>query len=365
MIDNYVALDIINIVTLLILMLYVNKSEALSKSSKVYFIYAELMVIIVNFAEIGCSLFDNSVPKYRIFSSFFNFIGFFVTPFIAFLFIKCCYSDNYHNKIINKIYIIVVYINSILCILSIPFGLIFKVSGKNIYERGKLYPVFVICCILGLVGVIMASINMLVKYKYSNKGALLLNGVFIIAAVIIQNLYPDLHIIWNCVTIAFVLFYCYMCEINLKYDVLTQVLNRRTYENEIEKLSCMSNYSVVLFDVDNFKTINDKNGHQYGDYCLKEIAQLISKSFGADGTCYRIGGDEFCVISKVFDKSDLKDYLRDIDKKVKLFQEEDSNRPSVSFGYSINLISEKKNFNDAFVASDKKLYKYKKVRKMH
>ena len=55
---------------------------------------------------------------------------------------------------------------------------------------------------------------------------------------------------------------------------------------------------LVVFDVDDFKQINDRYGHIQGDRCLAGIAECIKKSYANFGYCYRIGGDEFCVLLK-------------------------------------------------------------------
>ena len=55
---------------------------------------------------------------------------------------------------------------------------------------------------------------------------------------------------------------------------------------------------LVVFDVDDFKQINDRYGHIQGDLCLAGIAECIKKSYANFGYCYRIGGDEFCVLLK-------------------------------------------------------------------
>ena len=53
-----------------------------------------------------------------------------------------------------------------------------------------------------------------------------------------------------------------------------------------------------MFDVDDFKQVNDCHGHVKGDLCLAGIAECIKKAYADFGYCYRIGGDEFCVLLK-------------------------------------------------------------------
>jgi diguanylate cyclase (GGDEF)-like protein len=64
-------------------------------------------------------------------------------------------------------------------------------------------------------------------------------------------------------------------------DPLTGIANRRAFMEKIEetiKISQKFNYplSVILFDIDNFKKVNDTYGHDVGDYVLKEITKIVS-----------------------------------------------------------------------------------------
>lgn len=55
-------------------------------------------------------------------------------------------------------------------------------------------------------------------------------------------------------------------------------------------------FSVIQVDLDHFKAINDRFGHQAGDRVLSHAAGLISSSLRAQDVAGRVGGEEFCVI---------------------------------------------------------------------
>ena len=78
-------------------------------------------------------------------------------------------------------------------------------------------------------------------------------------------------------------------------DALTGLLNQNSYLNRTAEMR-RSGGVLVVFDVDGFKQINDRYGHLQGDVCLAEIADCIKKAYARCGYCYRIGGDEFCVL---------------------------------------------------------------------
>lgn len=83
-------------------------------------------------------------------------------------------------------------------------------------------------------------------------------------------------------------------------DPLTEMLNRRGFSRCATRVLSTSRdsgqpASLVFFDLDGFKLINDTFGHSAGDEALKIFARCMKTSFRG-GLCARIGGDEFCVL---------------------------------------------------------------------
>lgn len=87
-----------------------------------------------------------------------------------------------------------------------------------------------------------------------------------------------------------------------KHDELTGVYNRRGYFDNAQSIisnpaNAGKNAVVVFADMDNLKVINDKFGHDDGDYSLKTIANILLRSFRTTDIVGRIGGDEFAVFA--------------------------------------------------------------------
>ena len=91
-------------------------------------------------------------------------------------------------------------------------------------------------------------------------------------------------------------------------DSLTSTKNRFALRKDFEKYVGTHSH-VMMYDIDNFKIINDTLGHSAGDYVLKKAGAITKQIFGAEN-CYRYGGDEFA--SKVKDlKQDISEiYLK-------------------------------------------------------
>jgi diguanylate cyclase (GGDEF)-like protein len=84
-------------------------------------------------------------------------------------------------------------------------------------------------------------------------------------------------------------------------DHLTQLLNRRAFEGRAEQLLALAQrngtpLSLVLFDIDNFKAINDKHGHAAGDAVLRRIAATAATHFRDSDLLARYGGEEFIAL---------------------------------------------------------------------
>lgn len=84
-------------------------------------------------------------------------------------------------------------------------------------------------------------------------------------------------------------------------DGLTGLYNRRHFEYNIEREFLRtkrypSDLSLAMIDIDFFKNVNDTYGHQFGDYVLREISNVIVSSFRKTDMIYRYGGEELAII---------------------------------------------------------------------
>jgi diguanylate cyclase (GGDEF)-like protein len=85
------------------------------------------------------------------------------------------------------------------------------------------------------------------------------------------------------------------------YDGLTQIHNRRYFQEFTEREMARAHrhgraLSLLLFDVDHFKSINDGHGHLTGDYVLRELASVVKKRIRREELFARYAGDEFVVV---------------------------------------------------------------------
>lgn len=84
-------------------------------------------------------------------------------------------------------------------------------------------------------------------------------------------------------------------------DPLTGLANRRAFDERLaesldDTLQQLKNICLMMVDIDHFKQINDKHGHQIGDKILQFVASVLKKNFKGKDLVARFGGDEFAVI---------------------------------------------------------------------
>ena len=119
-------------------------------------------------------------------------------------------------------------------------------------------------------------------------------------------------------------------------DALTGLGNRRAYSEELDHIRSQpgrSNLIIAEFDVNGLKETNDNFGHAVGDELLITVADCLRNSFSRIGKCYRIGGDEFCILA-VCDRSDFEEAEKEYLRRMRESAEGFVHPPSASYGFA-------------------------------
>ncbi|MBQ9625114.1 MAG: GGDEF domain-containing protein, partial [Clostridia bacterium] len=96
------------------------------------------------------------------------------------------------------------------------------------------------------------------------------------------------------------------------HDYMTGLWNRNAFSEDLKKVPSLNEVSVVIFDLNHVKPVNDKFGHDIGDRYIIAAAHLIEGVFSAHGKCYRIGGDEFCCVIKKTEKCNINSLVEQL-----------------------------------------------------
>lgn len=153
-------------------------------------------------------------------------------------------------------------------------------------------------------------------------------------------------------------------------DGLTQVANRRSFDNRLAQEwdnvgSGRSSLSLILCDIDYFKSFNDTYGHQAGDVCLRRVAQAIEQAVKrSTDLVARYGGEEFAVILPSTNESGVQQVAKSIQKEVQLLdiphsQSGVSQCITLSLGIAVVTSTENGHPDMLVAAADQGLYQAK------
>ena len=146
-------------------------------------------------------------------------------------------------------------------------------------------------------------------------------------------------------------------------DALTGLLNRTIMQYEIEKKLVDSQYTgtMILIDIDNFKTINDRLGHPIGDQVLIRFSKLLGELFRKNDVIGRLGGDEFAVfIPGVLSAQALEDKVKELNHRAVFSYETESGeeiKTSASIGIVISGFGD--SYETLYKKADEALYRSK------
>ncbi|WP_321277398.1 diguanylate cyclase domain-containing protein [Thiomicrorhabdus indica] len=144
-------------------------------------------------------------------------------------------------------------------------------------------------------------------------------------------------------------------------DPLTRAGNRRSFDFQLKNSiqNVLHNHNplgFVIFDIDDFKLINDEYGHAAGDQVLKNITNLSFELLEHKRILYRVGGEEFVIILENTDKEKLKEICESIRDKV----ENCTFDPQITLSFGATLFVETDSTESLFKRADKALYQAKK-----
>lgn len=146
-------------------------------------------------------------------------------------------------------------------------------------------------------------------------------------------------------------------------DNLTQTKNGKAYKERISELLSMyeryqTPFTLLLFDIDDFKKINDTYGHRIGDIVLTDLCALVQKNIRNNDTLFRVGGEEFVIL---FPNTVLYD-AKDVAEKIRIVVEENLNsidNKSITISIGISEVDIKDTEDSLYRRVDGLLYQSK------
>jgi len=283
-------------------------------------------------------------------------------------------------------YFMFIFNNRLIVILNIALPLLYHLVSDSQQHQQIVWPIFIGAYVL---------LAIVTEYLYSHKDELyIFDYKYIFGQVLFGAcwwclLWLDLR--WPLINIIsmLILFEVYMfiartIEIKMQnyfyafnrlkkkvnYDALTGVRNRGNL-NKFSKVvydehrkDLWKPLTVIIFDIDGFKSFNDRYGHDIGDQVLRYVSHLVERELHLDndgGKLFRYGGEEFLIIIEGVNGDESIKLVKSINKTLKnvpLFTQDMSLSITLSFGVT-TLRSTDKSFSDVFKRADRYLYQSK------
>lgn len=207
-------------------------------------------------------------------------------------------------------------VNVVMVVVSQYDGWFYYIDSKNIYHRGPFYLLPVIIAII----LIALAYLLIIKYRNSMDRkqvfTLAFFAVLPCVGIALQTVFFGISFMLNSIVISLLLVFLNIQNNNLYTDYLTGVYNRKKFELYLrEKIRTSrenKTFSAIMLDVNNFKKINDTLGHDVGDSALRISTNLLKSCLRTNDFIARIGGDEFCILLDISNKSELEEIVHRI-----------------------------------------------------
>jgi diguanylate cyclase (GGDEF)-like protein len=262
---------------------------------------------------------------------------------------------------------------TVIMFVSMASGTAFSVNESGFYVRGPLYLIQAtihVYFIAGSVVSLFAKKHVIYATKKHKFTVLAFAAIPTLVLGTVQLILPPGALTTLQFAIFFSLLLVFINSQNGKItrDSLTKLDNRYSLDNNLEQRiskaqkSASFGFSVILADIDNFKSVNDTYGHMEGDVLLKRIAAILSKSAEVyNAYTARMSGDEFVLILDTSDKNAVTALCDYVEKEIDADPVCREYSSSLSFGVT----SYKPNDNITVILgrADDALYEVKNAKK--
>ena len=308
MVAYYTSTILLAVVVSLIMILIVSCNVTISAEKRKLFMSTFAAVIVASLGEWGAFMLSGTGAGARLPIIICKLVEFSVTPATAVLY-AAAFEDagQKHMHMALK----AVALHAAIELALAPFGLVFYVDESGVYCHGIMYAIYIGAYVASALYLLVETKHTSASFQYGNRWVPWAILIVVLTSSIIQMTNSDVRIVWLAMAICGCLLYLFYCGIIQQTDALTHLLNRYSYESGLAGLAVPA--EVLFFDVDRFKEVNDGCGHAIGDQCLIAIGEAIYEIFGSVGSCYRIGGDEFCaIVTKNLDRAGIMESLLEV-----------------------------------------------------
>mgnify|MGYP001810138492 CR=1 FL=1 len=232
-------------------------------------------------------------------------------------------------------------LNTALLGISLFTGWLYSIDGQNRYHRGPLFPLPLLVFFLLTAAAFFLVVTNRRHIERKSFAALALFPVPPIVCIVLQLAFYGMSLMLHGLILSQLVIFLSIQNRSLHTDYLTGAYNRKKLEaflrDKVTEVTDARTFSAIMIDLDNFKEINDRQGHDIGDRALEEATRLLKRCLRADDLVARYGGDEFYVVLDIPGQEALEGAVARIRTALGDFNRQNQHpfRLSFSMGYDL------------------------------
>lgn len=371
----YTSIIVVILLSLLVLSILIHENDRIPSQKKRLFYVANMLIgasALAECAGIHISV-NSSIDKHIL--SFVKAIDYTLTPLAGGIFIFLMHKPG-HKKTAIAIASIFA-INAVFQIVSIFTNWMIIVNDNNTYVHGPAYSFYTVLYIIVFVILLIELVCYGKRYRKENRNSLYAIALLLLVGIVLQQFVgSDLKVVYIVFSFGSAYLFIHYSEFSqmemddeinvqkiiISKDALTGVYSRFAYHDAITKYSnnIQNDLAVFLIDINGLKKVNDSLGHEAGDELICGAAHCISSTIGKNDRTYRIGGDEFVVITRM-SREEADKALIELNDATSRWSGQKVKKLSVSAGYALSCDHSGLGIEQLTKEADKEMYKQKKI----
>lgn len=312
-----------------------------------------LVLVILLAVDVALETYAKTRTDLIVFATLMTFLGYVIRPVCLFFFIKLA---NKFKLLPDWVFYILFIINFFMYFPSLfinvegmkHFAFYYEVVGTGLeFHRGYVNFTSHIISGLLLLYVLVLSFKLISLKHIDDAIIILICAAFVIVAVVFESISLATNLLNVTIAISTIFYFMFLSRDNNRRDVMTGLFNRKTYYSDIAKMD-KKVIGIIQIDMNCLKKLNDEYGHQAGDKAITFIAQTIMECQRRDMYSYRMGGDEFLILSLTSKEEDFEHVISLIKEKI------EANQYFCSFGFAYKKDNE--TFDELLKKSEELMY---------
>ena len=369
----YTSVILMTLFALAVLSILINENDRISQEKKQLFLSTNLLIALAAIAECaGVHISGNTtIPKGVLFAV--KALDYTLTPMSGGALIALMQKPNTKSYLLRCLFIG----NAVFQIVSAFQGWMIVIDDQHFYTHGPLYPIYMALYSLVIVILMIRMLSYGKSFRKQNRKSLYAIILLVFTGIAIQELMGHDHrVSYLALTFGATFLFIHYSEfsqlrlddkiseqqVKMTNDALTGVLSRLAYTDTIKTYAnrLPENLAVFLIDINGLKSVNDSVGHDAGDELICGAARCIEQSVGKRGKTFRIGGDEFVVLTDM-SKTQAEAALIALKETTDKWSGQKIGRLSVSAGFALSKDYAEASISDLVKEADKAMYEQKKA----